>query len=176
MQAFASYNINLFGSEANIATATSILAEVFENESFKGQKNIYIQESYKVVWVEHITSIAKRIVREAPTLTDLVIEGYTDSESDGTMMDFLIKYEQRQLTVQSSEWYSVFGAFGMDYDEFCEEFCDEDGEPLYSEEKFEEIINSDHPYFVVGDENRVIVDEVPLGEPEEVDPLSLIHI
>lgn len=173
MQAYASYQITLSSSEANIATATSILAEVFENESLKGQTTIEIQESYKVVWVEHIISIAKRIVREAPTLTNLVIDGYTDCEDDGTTMDFLIKYEQRHLTVQRSEWYYELGAC-MDYDEFCEDFCDEDGVPLYSEEKFEEIINSDYPCFVViGDENRVIVDEVPLGELKEVDPNSV---
>lgn len=173
MQACASYSIDLCGTQADINTATVILAEVFENDSFKGMISISIEESYKVVWVEQLTSLAKRIVRAAPELTNLKIEGYTDSDGDGTVMDFLIQYQQRKLTVAATDWYSMLESQYFDYDEFCEDFCGEDGEPLYSEEEFEQFTASDWPYFVVGEcGEEKIVDEVPFAEPKEIDPYS----
>lgn len=174
MQAYANYKINIGGTQEDTAAATNILAEAFDDKTLRGRTTINIEGTRKVVWFEQAIIIAKRIAREVPALQKMEINGSTDSESDGTMMDFLIKFEGGLLTAQSTEWYGIFEAFGIDYEEFCEEYCDENENPLYSEEEFEKFISGEEPYFVVEDEygDPIIVETVKLGDPQDIDPNS----
>ena len=163
MHACSDYIIRLIGSEDAIRTATTVLAETFQDESLIGESCITIEETYDVVWVEDIAKLAEVMTKTTPNISSFTITGTVDtSESAGEYMDFLIKYENNTLSVQSSCWYVL-----LDTDEFedYEEFCDEyEG---YSEGEFEEFQECQH--FILDRGDGDIVAEVPLDDPEIID-------
>ena len=122
MNAFSNYTIELVGTDEAIKKATAVLARAFDDESMCGKNRIEIEETYQFVWVEDVAKLAELMVKNAPTISGFTISGTVDtSESSGEYMDFIIKYENESLSVQSSCWYLIFDADEFDdYDEFCE--------------------------------------------------------
>lgn len=55
-----------------------------------------------------------------------------------------------------------------DYDEFCEEYCDNDEEPLYSKEEFKKFKEDDNEWFVLESGDGDIVTNVPLNNVCEI--------
>lgn len=174
MQAYANYTINLLGTQEDTAAAADILAEAFKDKALCGQTTMNIEGTREVVWINQAIGIAKKIAREVPALQKMEITGYTDSEGDGTMMDFVIKYEDQKLVQQSTPWYSFFMPFGLRYHHFRKEFCDENGKPLYSRKDFKKFTAGDRPYFLVKNAywDSIIVEDPGFSEPKEVDPNS----
>lgn len=115
------------------------------------------------MWLENITNdLALNIAKSAPALK-FTIEGVVDSsESAGEYMDFAISYKDGEITEKSSCWYIMMSMDDFEeYEEFCEEYCDDDGEPLYSEEEFNEFQEL-MECFVLDSGDGAIVDTVPL--------------
>lgn len=83
-------------------------------------------------------------------------------------MDFSISYTDGEITIASSCWYiMMFMDDFEEYEEFCEEYCDDDGEPLYSEEKFEKF--KEHmDWFLLESGDGAIVDTVPLDDIQKI--------
>lgn len=163
MHAFSCYAIDLEGKKRHINAATKVFAEALDDDSIIGMDHIEIEETYEVVWVESIAAMAEKAVKAAPKLKSLTISGTVDtSESAGEYMDFLIKYADKKLTVQSSCWYLAFYADDFeDYENFCEVY---DG---FSEEEYEEMCRCPHYRLDSGEGD--IVTKVPLDEPEIID-------
>lgn len=163
MHACSDYTINLVGTEEEIKKATAVLAVVFDDESLFGRDCIKIEETYQFVWVQDVTKLAELMVKNAPTISGFTISGTVDtSESAGEYMNFVIKYENGVLSVQSSCWYLILDADEFDdYDEFCEVY---EG---YSEEEYEELKKC--PHYILDSGDGDIVTEVPLDDPEVID-------
>ncbi|MDY3281661.1 hypothetical protein [Dysosmobacter sp.] len=163
MHACSDYTIKLAGAEDEIKKATAVLAAAFQDESLMGKDCITIEGSYQFVWVQDVVKLAELMVRNAPDLSSLTISGTVDtSESAGEYMDFLIKYENGILSVQSSCWYLILHADEFDdYAEFSEVYQG------YSEEEYEELRKC--PHYILNSGNGDLVTEVPLDEPEVID-------
>ncbi len=163
MNAFSNYTIELVGTDEEIKKATAVLARAFDDESMCGKNRIEIEETYQFVWVEDVAKLAELMVKNAPTISGFTISGTVDtSESSGEYMDFIIKYENGSLSVQSSCWYLILDADEFDdYDEFCEVY---EG---HSKEEYEEL--KKRPHYILDSGNGDIVTEVPLDDPEVID-------
>lgn len=163
MHACSDYTIKLVGTEEEIEKATAVVAVAFHDESLLGKDCIEIEETYQFVWVQDIVKLAELMVKNSPNLSSLTISGTVDtSESAGEYMDFLIKYENGTLTVQSSCWYLILDADEYDdYEEFSEDY---EG---YSEEEYEELRQC--PHYILNSGDGDIVTEVPLDDPEVID-------
>lgn len=163
MHACSDYTIKLVGTEDEIENATAVVAVAFHDESLLGKDCIEIEETYQFVWVQDIVKLAELMVKNSPNLSSLTISGTVDtSESAGEYMDFLIKYENGTLTVQSSCWYLLLDADEYDdYEEFGEDY---EG---YSEEEYEELRQC--PHYILNSGDGDIVTEVPLDDPEVID-------
>lgn len=163
MHAYSTYTIKLDGSTEDIKKATAVLAVAFDDDSMVGQNPVEIEETCQIVWVHDVVRLAELMVKNAPDISFFIISGIVDtSESAGEYMNFVIKYENGSLTVQSSCWYLILYADEFDdYDEFCEVY---DG---YSEDEFEELRKCTH--YVLDSGSGDIVTEVPLDDPEVID-------
>lgn len=162
MHAHSDYTIKLVGTEEEIENATAVVAAAFHDESLRGKDCIEIEETYQFVWVWDVVKLAESMVKNSPNLSLLTISGTVDtSESCGEYMNFLIKYENSTLTVQSSCWYlSLYADDFDDYEEFSEAFD-------YSEEEYEEFRQC--PHYILDSGNGDIVTKVPLDDPEVID-------
>lgn len=159
MPAYSSYKIALAGAKADIEAATAVIAGVFGNKDMNGKENIEIEKTDKVVWVDDVTRLAEKTVKAAPGLEKLSIEGTVDA---GEYMNFLIKYEEGKLAVQSSCWYLILEAGKFEnYEEFCKVYTGA------SEEAFE--ILRQRTYYMLDSGNGDIAPEVELDEAEYVD-------
>ena len=163
MPAFSHYKIALQGENADIMTATNIMAASLQDNSVAGKAEFYVERNYDVVWVDDVTKMAEKAVKAAPGLKLVTIEGTVDtSESAGEYMNFLIKYENGELSVASSCWYLILEAGKFEsYEEFCKSYTG------CSEEAFE--ILRQRTYYMLDSGAGDIVTEVPLDEPEMVD-------
>lgn len=163
MRAYSYYTINLVGTEEEIKKATAVLAVVFDDESLFGKDFIEIEATYQFVWVQDVAQLAELMAKNAPTISSFTISGIVDtSECAGEYRNFLIKYENGSLSVQSSCWYLILHADDFDdYDEFCEVY---EG---YSEEEYEEFKKYTH--YILNSGRGDIVTEVPLGDPHVID-------
>ncbi len=163
MHACSNYTIKLVGTEEEIKKATAVVATVFHDESLLGKDCIEIEETYQFVWVQDVTKLAELMVKNSPNISSFMIAGTVDtSESAGEYMDFLIKYEQGSLSVQSSCWYLILDADEFeDYEEFSEVY---EG---YSEEEYEELCQC--PHYILDSGDGDIVTEVPLDDFKVID-------
>lgn len=163
MHAHSTYTIKIDGSTEDIKKATAVLAIAFDDESIFGKDSIEIEETYQFVFVPDIVRLAELMATNAPTISCFTISGTVDtSESAGEYMDFIIKYENGSLSVQSSCWYLIMYTDEFnDYDEFCEVYGG------YSEEEYEELRK--WPHYILNSGSGDIVTEVPLTDPKMVD-------
>lgn len=161
MHACTDYSIHLTGKKKDITTATSVLAEAFDDNGMIGKRDISLKDSYKIVMVEDITELAVKIAKAAPNIS-FSIDGTVDaSESAGEYMDFRFSFADGNLTRQTSCWYLTIAAEEYDsYEEFCEVYED------YSEEQFIEFCEC--PHYVLDSGDGEIVTNVPLCAPEKI--------
>ena len=132
-------------------------------------EEIEVEEEYSLVWLENITNdLAVNMAKTAPELK-FTIEGVVDtSESAGEYMDFSIAYSDGEIIEKSSCWYVMLYMDDYeDYEEFCEEYCDDDEEPLYSEEEFEKF-QEEMDWFILESGDGAIVDTVPLDNVRKI--------
>lgn len=163
MPAYSSYKISLAGERADIEAATTVAGAVFHDKNMVGREIIDIVKNDEVVWVDDVSKLAEKMVRAARGLKLMTIVGTVDTgESAGEYMDFLVKYEDGKLSVQSSCWYLVLEAGKYaNYEDFCKAYSG------CTEEVFE--ILRKGRYFMLDSGNGGIATEVPLDEAEEVD-------
>mgnify|MGYP003301841204 CR=1 FL=1 len=163
MNAYSTYTIKFQGKDDDIKKVLPVIEEQLEYEVEGVPTEIQIEEEYNLVWLEDITSdLAVKMAKTAPDLA-FTIEGVVDtSESAGEYMDFSISYCNGKLTEASSCWYVMLYMDDYDeYEDFCEEYCDDEGNPLYSEEKYEEL-KEEYDLFVLDSGDGDIVTNVPL--------------
>ena len=135
------YTISFDRNEDVITKALPVIEEVFGLHQLTGAYPfiIDIDEDASSVELSELTkSIAVKLAEALPEL-GFSMKGVIDtSEEAGEYMDFLIEYRDGVLTEKSSDWYVILHADDYeDYDDFCEAYCDDDGEPRFSEEAYE---------------------------------------
>ena len=169
MHAHSTYTIKFKGTPEDIKKVLPVINEKLEYDLEDVVEEIEVEEEYSLVWLENITNdLAVNIAKTAPKLK-FTIDGVVDtSESAGEYMDFAISYNDGEITEKSSCWYvMMFMDDFEEYEEFCEEYCDDDGEPLYSEEEFEKF--KEHmDWFVLESGDGAIVDTVPLDDIRKI--------
>ena len=169
MHAHSTYTIKFNGTPEDIKKVLPVINEKLEYDLEDVVEEIEVEEEYSLVWLENITNdLAVNMAKIAPELK-FTIEGVVDtSESAGEYMDFAISYIDGEITEKSSCWYvMMFMDDFEEYEEFCEEYCDDDGEPLYSEEEFEKF--KEHmDWFVLESGDGAIVDAVPLEDIRKI--------
>ena len=169
MHAYSMYTIKFDGEPDDIKKVLPIIGEKLGYESAEVTDSIKVEDE-TLVWVENITEeLAKLMAEAAPSLV-FTIDGCVDtSESAGEYMDFSISYCDGKITVASSCWYIYFyGDDYEDYEEFCEEFLDDEDNPHYTEEEFDEFCDSDEELFVLDSGSGDIVSAVPLDNFREI--------
>lgn len=169
MHAYSMYTIKFDGEPDDIKKVLPIIGEKLGYEIAEVTDSIKVEDE-TLVWVENITEeLAKLMAEAAPSLV-FTIDGCVDtSESAGEYMDFSISYRDGKITVASSCWYIYFyGDDYEDYEEFCEEFLDDEDNPHYTEEEFDEFCDSDEELFVLDSGSGDIVSAVPLDNVREI--------
>ena len=169
MHAYSNYTIKFYGEADDIKKVLPIIDEKLGYEITEVTNSIKVEDE-TLVWVENITEeLAQVMAKAAPSLT-FTIDGCVDtSESAGEYMNFSISYCDGKITVASSCWYIYFyGDDYEDYEEFCEEFLDDEDNPRYTEEEFDEFCDSDEELFVLDSGNGDIVSAVPLDNVREI--------
>lgn len=170
MHAYSSYTIIFNGEPDDIKKVLPIIDEKLGYDIAEVADSIEVEDETKLVWIENITEeLAKVMAKAAPDLT-FTIDGYVNaSENAGEYMDFSISYCDRKITVASSCWYIILhGDDYEDYEEFCEEFLDDEDNPRYTEEEFEEFCDSDEDLFALDSGSGDIVSAVPLDNIQEI--------
>ena len=158
LKAVGEYLENLFSSDwfAKKEVRADILVE---------GSSLEITENYTVVYIEDLMEFAENIAKLAPN-AEFAMDGTVDtSETAGEYMDFSIEYSDREVVVHYSEWYVYLGLYDS-YEDFCEEFDEVYGEHRYTEEQFEELMNSDEDWFVIEDSEKTLIRNVPLSNQE----------
>ena len=160
MHAHSSYDIRIEGTQEEIDAIAEVVSE-FVGEEVEQDSNISVEETYECVWLEDIVVLAIQMAKAAPA-AKFEIEGVVDtSESAGEYMDFLITYKDKQLVSKNSCWYVTMNAYAYaDYEEFSEDYLDENDEPRFTEEQYEEFLEGD--YYILESGNGDCVNEVPL--------------
>lgn len=130
-----------------------------------------VEECYDYALVDAIERLAVRMAQLAPKAS-FIFNGFIDmSESNGQYQNFMLEYSNKTLVSHSSDWYTEYvdgGNYFADYEEFCDEFWDdEEDQPQYSEEEFEEFCQWESMY-VLDNGNNDIVSEVPLNYITEI--------
>ena len=169
MHAYSNYTIKFYGEADDIKKVLPIIDEKLGYEITEVTNSIKVEDE-TLVWVENITEeLAQVMAKAAPSLT-FTIDGCVDtSESAGEYMNFSISYCDGKITVASSCWYIYFYGYDYeDYEEFCEEFLDDEDNPRYTEEEFDEFCDSDEDLFVLDSGNGDIVSAVPLNNVREI--------
>lgn len=82
----------------------------------------------------------------------------SDVSEDYPWIDIRIEYHNNTLRIRYSDCYNI--CFMSDYEEY-DDFCDEFGDDVFTEEEFEEIRDEDM-FIVEEDGEGHFVDEVPL--------------
>lgn len=145
------------------------LSDDFEGENretFLGSRKCQIDGTYRVVWLEDIVDLCARMAKSALNC-EFSVSGTVDcSETSGEFMDFSISYQNRMLTVSSSEWYyEVWLGEFESYSEYLDEYGDDSD--CISEDDFERLMENEF-CFRLEDENNSYVDVVPLSNVEYV--------
>ena len=163
MHAYSTYTIKFDGKADNIKKVLPIINEKLKYNIIDVVEKIEVKEEHSLVWLENITNdLALNIAKASPELK-FTIEGVVDtSESAGEYMNFVISYDDGEITEKSSCWYVMMFMDNFDeYEEFCEAYYDDDGEPLYSEEEFEKFKENMY-WFILESGDGAIVDSIPL--------------
>lgn len=107
--------------------------------------------------------LAPKMAKVCPDTT-FVIEG--SSELDW-YMDFQIVYDDKKITYKSSDWYDSLNMnCCSDYEEFCEYYCTDDGNPIFSQEEYQSFSQGD--WFYMKKEQKAVLC-VPLTNVIEID-------
>lgn len=170
----SSYVINLYGIDEDIQKVSEWIEEELEDFCYKSDKNtIEVEEENVYVFIDNIVNdLAINMIKTAPEIT-FSIDGYENSaESEfevGTVgfRNFFIEYKDKKLTLSYTYVYNSLSYMFEDYDEFCQQFCDEEGKPFYTEEQYDEFMSDE--YFVLWDsEKGSIVQEIPFYMIEQI--------
>lgn len=168
MYIIANYEVSMKGSKSEIMMVTSLLAEKLNDNSMIGKKKIHVEDDHFFCGLEDVQALAVELAKVAGAAT-FKMKGFIDaSASAGEYMDFEITFDGKKFISKSSVWYTELSGEDFDnYEEFCEEYCDDDDEPLYTEEQYEAMC--EEPWFVLETEDGdVAVEKVPLTEVEEL--------
>lgn len=142
---YASFIIDLKGVKKDIQKAFAVIKEKLPYDEIKEDKKIVVRNTSTLIYCEDIAKLlAVPMIEAAPDL-NFTIDGCTDtSESAGEYQDFRIEYINTKLNVLSSFWYiPMFAENYFEYEDFCEEYCDDDGEPLYTEAQYEKFLKEE---------------------------------
>ena len=170
MHAHSNYTIKFKGEPDDIKKALSIIKEKLDIDVSGTTDTVEIIEEYTLVWVENITEdLALTIAKTSPELT-FTVKGVVDaSESAGEYMDFSISYIDGKLTEETSCWYIIIEMYpDIKYEDFCDDYCDQEGNPLCSEEEYEELKDNEE-VFVLESGNGKIVTKVTLSDIREIE-------
>ena len=164
MNACSNYTVTINGTEEEKAAIAKVMSEaVFEGyePNMNADGNIIVEDDYGIVWIEDLEDLAVDMAKAAPNAS-FQMKGYINVENSGEDMDFEITYEDHELTVATSDWYSGwFVEDDMSFEEFCEQ-CDINPTPE-SEKEFEKVKNSGERYaYIVPSQSDNVVSEVEL--------------
>lgn len=173
MGAYSNYTIELKGSQEDIDEAKVLLEEAADSSdccSNETGNTIDVQEDYEFVYVEDIIdNLAIPLAQKVPELS-FIIKGDVDmSESNGQHMGFLIKYENKRMTVQVSDWYwEMCASYYESYEDLCNDYHEDDGSPIYTKEQYQQL-QADGLWFVLENEaGGKIVQKLPLSEAIDI--------
>lgn len=163
MEAYTNYEIVLKGNSESIEKATMVLAKAFDDETIINNDHISIEQTQAVVWIDDAEKLVQKVIKNTSGLEMISVSGTVDASfGDGTYQDFQMLYEGECLTVRTTGWYTPFMICDEfpDYEMFCETFCNEDGEPCYTEEEYEEFVaNEEMTYGINSSEGYVVKNE-----------------
>lgn len=98
---------------------------------------ILIEETYRFVWVEDIYDLLCDVADNEKTVT-FNCSGTVDcSENSGEYMDFAAIYDGKDVSLDSTDWYTIASYSDYPtYKSFCEDFSDDSDKPLYTREEY----------------------------------------
>lgn len=173
MGTYSNYTIELKGSQEDIDAAKAFLEEAADSSDCcfgMAENTIDVQENYESVYVEEIIDdLAIPLAQEMPELSFTITGDVDMSESCGQHMGFLIKYENRRMTVQISDWYwEICANYYESYEDLCDDYHKEDGSPIYTEKQYQQL-QVDRVWFILEREGGCeIFQTLPLGDPVNV--------
>lgn len=198
MKSFATYDISISGTKADIREALFCLADAIfdqettiselidkydadddiedEDEEYTGitlsscNEDIEIWQTHDCVWIEDIQKLAEEIVSIVPEII-FSFAGHIEDCSDeaGDEMDFKITYKGKKLTLQKSDWYQYIHMDDFkNYAVFASRFHNRHGQPRYSEEDYEGFRECADEWYVLDGGNGEFSTNAPLGEPVRI--------
>lgn len=190
MRPFASYEITLRGTEAEIRKGlfciTNIIGdqgnvlselmdlyysdEMDDNDPSVTEEQIEISETYDCVWIEDIEKLAIDIAMAVPAM-QFSIKGHIEDTSDnaGDEMDFHIYYQQGKLFSQATDWYLFIHMDDFsDYASFSAKVCDLYGNPRYSEEDYEGFRACADEWYILDSGQGEFSTDAPLHDPVRI--------
>lgn len=141
------------------------------DDSFKDDEpstEIDVEELYgHIDATDELVKLAVNIAKSIPE-SNFSIEGCIDcSERSGEYQDFLIEYTDGKLIEKHSCWYiEMFAEDFESFEEFCEEYVNENNDPRFTEEQFEDF--KKEQYYILESGDGDCVKEVPLDYVCEV--------
>lgn len=158
------FNVTLNGNDDDAQVLQDCLADwddAFEDDEPSLEVEVDDLGLYGHDDICEVEELAEDIANALPD-SSFTITGYIDtSELGGEYMDFLIEYSNHTLVSKNSGWYIYMHANDFDtYDDFAEAYTDEDGQPRFTEEQYEEFKTGE--YFILESGDGDCVSKVPL--------------
>lgn len=164
VQDYGCYTIRFEGEgKANLDAACWISKELGLPVDAKGDARI--EEDASHTHVEDLWDWLEPYVAVHPETT-FSLEGYI--ENHGYNEDFRIEAAGGALSAYRSGWYYDDGKCNYgSYEEFCEQWQDDDGNPICSQEEYDALGDDLFVFepLVSGEFTKVVLDEIPLDGP-----------
>lgn len=123
---------------------------------------VKVEKDGKHTHVEDLWDWLEPYVTKRPNIS-FVIEGYISNHS--YYEDFRFEVAEGALAAYRSGWYDSIGKANYeDFEEFCDDYQDDDGNPICSKEEFD-AIDDEICIFEVEDGGFLVVGEPPLDGP-----------
>ena len=164
VQDYGCYTIHFEGDgEANLNAANWISGELGLLVDAKGDTEV--KEDAAHTHVEDLWDWLEPYVAAHPGAA-FTLEGYI--ENHGYDEDFKVEAAGGSLSAYRSGWYYDDAKCTYEsYEEFCEEWQDDDGNPLCSQDEYDALGDDLFLFetFESGDSKTIVLDEVPLDGP-----------
>lgn len=195
MQAFASYEITLIGTDFEVKEAIECIADIIgdqgdtltnlldryysddeeddedsEDLTSTFEETIEIWQTHDCVWIEDIEKLAMDIAANLPNL-QFSISGHIEDCADDAEdeMDFKVFYKSKKLFSQSTDWYWYIHMDDFrDYSDFAAKICDQNRNPRYSKEDYEGFKACADEWYVMDSGMGEFSTNAPMGDPVRI--------
>ena len=192
MDVYSTYSIFLSGKDEDLRQATALLRDtIIDQNCFSAFDSISeddnsddeystsiasderffeVVETSECVWLEDVESLAAELVALVPEITFSISGQIHDSTPKADdRMDFLVEYRKHSLTSSKSCWYRCIDMETFEnYNSFCQNVCDHNGNPRYSEEDYNAFCDCAKIWYVLDGGSGEFSSSVSLSPPKRL--------